>query len=141
MIYNFNYMMGMGTFGSEELKKLQMKEKIKLHKEYVMALGLIFLSSLVITPIYLSSSNSRGEIIAVYFSSIISFLIALIFNLLYFVPSVRLEFRLILPGVLTILLPFLFWQNNDVDITQYVLFGVVNLLLGIGAYIWKSRNG
>jgi hypothetical protein len=117
-----------------------MNDKIRLNKEYIKGLGFALTGIVIIHPFFWFSSDSRDEILSVFFCSIFSFVLVIIFNLIYLVPIKRLEIRLLLPGIMTIMTPILLWKNNDVSINQYILIGIINLLIGIGFYIQKLTN-
>jgi hypothetical protein len=112
-----------------------MNNMIKLNKEYKTSLGLAALVITITHFYFWFSSDSRGEIISVFVFTTVSFIFIVIYNLFYFIRIFRLEFRLLLPGFLCILTPILLWRNNDISITQYIINGLINLIIGSYFYI------
>ena len=117
-----------------------MNNRNKLNKEYFKGLGFALIGIIMIHSIFLFNPDSRGEIISVFFCSILMFILITLFNLIFFLPIKKLFPRLILPGLLTIVTPIIFWKNKDVSITQYLMIGVLNLLIGLYFYINKIKN-
>jgi len=115
------------------------EKKIKLRKEYLIVSSILFLVVIFTIIIMLKFSESRGEILSLYICSIFFFLTGLIYNLLYLINKLKLEIRLLLPGILTIFTPIILWKNKDVGIYQYIIFGLINLSLGLYFY-FKLRK-
>lgn len=89
--------------------------KLEFPKEYFAALALLFITFIVIVNMTPDTLNSRGEIIFLYVSNSIIFLVGSITNLLFLMPIDRLKIRLISPGILTFLLSLLIWRNSEFE--------------------------
>lgn len=111
------------------------ENKMKLGKEYRIATFSLLIVAIISVIILSPLSNSRGEVIAIYFGSIFFFIMGLFFNLLYFSPIKIIEIRLLLPGILTIITPILMRNNIAVGIPLFTILGIINFIVGFYFYI------
>ena len=116
-----------------------MEKKIELKSAFLNSILIQIGVAIVIASAVIISTATRELILLSLIGVLVATIIGTIMNLLYFLNTQILEFRTILPGILTVLTDLIIWGDSGSEIFFFLILGITNLGFGLYIYI-KHKN-
>ena len=115
------------------------KTRINLTKQFFWTIPLIFISGIIITVLSMMINGTSKIILLGVIGSFIFTLITTLLNLCYFIPTKKLELRLLAPGFLIIIFVLARWSQGG-DFAFFGSLALINFGLGLLWYLKLKRT-